>query len=1030
MAKRTPTVRGNVLISFKDEREQILTVDTAEWFAWLETASSFAFVGDAGTFTARRERSGHGRGDWYWRAYRKEQGKLLSRYLGKSETLTLDRLNAAAQALTHAPAKTSKSGVSESEGEITSPALHALPHDPFPPLLATKLYVPRPRKQLVSRSHLLERLQQGMERELTLISAPAGFGKTTLLAQWIAESGTPVAWLSLEPEDNDPGRFLTYLIAALQTLDDQIGTSALHLLHAPQPPSSESVMALLTNDLLRRAGADFALVLDDYHVIAAESIHRALSFLLDHLPPQLHLVVATRVDPPLPLARLRARGQLFELRAAELQLSTSETETFLQAVMGLDLPPEAIATIERRTEGWVAGLQLAALSLQGRADIATFLASFTGSHRFILDYLSEEVLSRQPERVLSFLLQTSVLERLSGPLCDAVTEQEGSQFMLEALERANLFVASLDEERHWYRYHHLFADLLKRRLEQTQPELLPVLHRRASMWYEQHGFSAEAVSHMLAASDFEHAARLIEKFALPLGLSGQLYTVLGWLNTLPDALVRTRPFLCLTHVAMLTSANQLQAAEARLQDAEHCIQGNIPAEQVRIIQGHVFSLRSTLLMLSGDLAGATSLARQALKLLPETEIIARAGSLVIAAHSYLLSGDVTATTEREIEEVVALARPSGNLLALVRCLSLLAWMYVLQGRLRDASHTYEQVERTVPTTELLRGLAISSLFYYFGLGNLEYQRNNLNEAARHLALGMEIIKETSVAEPFAAGLGYMALARLHQARGNFSEALASLDAFMHLAHERHFSPVSVAPIAAMRAHIELAQGNLAEAISWADGSCLPVDDELTYPREQEYLTLARVHIAQGCEDPTGPFLEKALHLLERLLEDAQAKARMSSALEILILQALAFAALGNRANALTTLERALTQAEPEGYIRLFVDEGAPMLALLRLAQARSINPHYIATLIAAFGAATDETAARATPHASQLIEPFTEREREVLHLLLEGASNREIAHRLVVSLNTAKKHVFNICSKLGVQSRAQAIVKARTLDLL
>jgi LuxR family transcriptional regulator, maltose regulon positive regulatory protein len=501
VAKMTPTVRGEVLVYQRDQHEQVLTVGTTDWYAWLETASSFAFVSETGSFTARRERSGHGRGDWYWRAYRKQQGKLLSRYLGKSETLTQDRLNMVAQALTQPPVTASNTVTPDTEQETALPALH--------PLLATKLHVPRPRAQLVPRSHLIERLQQGMEHPLTLVSAPAGFGKTTLLAQWLAESAAPAAWLSLEPEDNDPVRFLTYLIAALQMMDARLGTTPLTLLRLSPPPPPETVVTFLANDLMHWVARDVALVLDDYHVITAEPIHRALTYMVEHLPPQLHLILATRADPPLPLARLRARRQLCELRASELRFETAEISAFLQMVMGLDLPAETIAILERRTEGWIVGLQLATLSLRDRADVRRFLAAFSGSHRFVLEYLSEEVFSRQSAPVQSFLLHTCILERLSGPLCDAVTGHEESQAMLERLEHANLFVVSLDDERRWYRYHHLFAEMLKSRLEQTQPTVVAALHQRASTWYEQQDLLAEAVQHALAAPDLERAARLM-----------------------------------------------------------------------------------------------------------------------------------------------------------------------------------------------------------------------------------------------------------------------------------------------------------------------------------------------------------------------------------------------------------------------------------------------------------------------------------------------------------------------------------------
>ena len=1032
--------------------QRLITVTPGEsaWFAWLDSVPSFTFQGQHGQLTVRKE--SRQRGDRYWYAYHRVGEKMVKKYLGRTTDLTLVRLEEIADFLMAAesfPLREASAHMPSDErvpdrlhlwATVEAPAVGADVTTVPParasvhrhPLLSTKLHVPRPRAQLVQRSSLVERLQQGMERALTLVSAPAGFGKTTLLAQWIVASGMPVAWLSLEPEDNDPSRFLTYLITALQTLDAQVGTTALALLRTPQPPSPEAVLALLTNDLTDRDVGDVALVLDDYHVITAESIQRGMTFLLEHLPPHMHLILATRADPPFPLARLRAQGQLTEVRAIDLRFGPAETSAFLQDVMGLDLKAEAIATLEQRTEGWIAGLQLAALSLQGRADIAEFLAAFSGSHRYVLDYLSEEVLARQPEPVQQFLLHTCLLERLSGPLCDAVTEQEGSQAMLEALERANLFVVALDEERGWYRYHSLFADVLRRHLQQAQSMLVPELHRRASAWYEQHELPIEAVQHALAVPDFELAVRLIESVGLSVTRYGQLSTVLQWMwmNALPEALVRTQPFLRVYHASLLTFTNQLEMAGELLQQAERDVQEDLPAEQGRRFQGWVHTIRARIALFSGDIPQAVSLAEQALTLLPEDEVIPRAGALATSTRAYLMSGDMTLDTEHEVAAAIALTRTSDNAFAIVGSIALLARLHILQGRLRLAAATYRQVMQVAPQPGILETL-FTGLYYYFGLGDLLREWNELEAAEQHLVQGMALVKETLTVEPFVALLGYTALARLQQARGNTREAFAILDALTRLIEQRHFAPHLLSQGAAVRAQLELAQGNVVAAIRWADASGLSSeDDDLQYPREGEYLALARVRIAQGGEDPAAPLLQDTLRLLDRLQKSAETKARQGSVLEILVLRALAQEAQGDRRSALSTLERALLQASPEGYIRLFVDEGEPMLALLREIHGRSRVPGYVATLLSAFGEQhlSDLPPPSARPGA--LAERLTEREREVLRLLLEGASNREIARRLVLSVNTVKRHVYNLCGKLGVQSRTQVIIRARDLHLV
>jgi LuxR family maltose regulon positive regulatory protein len=556
------------------------------------------------------------------------------------------------------------------------------------------------------------------------------------------------------------------------------------------------------------------------------------------------------------------------------------------------------------------------------------------------------------------------------------------------------------------------------------------LHRRASAWYEQHKLPIGAVQHALAVPDDELAARLIEPIALPSAFQGQLYTLLGWMNILPDALLRERPRLCVYYAVLLILTNQLEAAEARLQYAERYVLKEMPADQARTILGWVFAVRGNIALFSGDIKQAISLEKQALELLPEAEVIPRSGALATTIRTYLVSGDVTPDSEHEVAEVVAFIRASDNLFSTVSGMTLLARLYVLQGRLRQAAALYEQVTQVVPRPEVLQ-TAFSGLSYYFGLGDLLRERNDLEAAERHLAQGMALINETLSVEPVVTMLGYSSLARLQVSRGNTREALATLDALLHLAEQRHFAPHLLSQVTAVRAHLELAQGNIAAAIHWADSSGLSIEDEdLPYPREGEYLALARVRIFEARSDSVNPLLRDVLHLLERLQKSAEANARTSSVLEILVLRALAYQAQGDRDASLSTLERVLLQAEPEGYIRLFVDEGEPMRVLLREMHVRSRVPVYVAILLSAFGEQFVSELPAITVRPSPLAEPLTEREREVLRLLLAGTSNREIARRLVVSVNTVKRHVYNLCGKLGVQSRAQAIARAGTLNLL
>ncbi len=696
--------------------------------------------------------------------------------------------------------------------------------------------------------------------------------------------------------------------------------------------------------------------------------------------------------------------------------------------MGLRLLPEEVTALQTRTEGWITGLQLAALSLQGRADVARALAAFTGSHRFVIDYLSEEVLARQPVEVQTFLLQTSVLARLSGSLCDAVTGQEQSQAMLEGLERANLFVIALDDVRGWYRYHHLFADLLRSRLQKAMPASLSKLHRRASRWYEVHDMILEAVHQAILAFDLERTTRLIDKHRHALVLRSQARTVLTLLRAFPDKKIQRHPSLCLSQGLLLTLTGQLPEALTRLQVAERSA-FHIPEErEAQAFLHQVAALQAYVLFFQGDLESSVQLSEQASDHLAHYPVEVREGARVIAAHRLLLSGDVSRVGEQRSARF-AFAFATGNDLSAMEVLLNLTGILLharllrMRGRLKEAAATYEQITQVQGDHEE----ALISTSSCFGLGELAYAWNDLDTAERLLEQGRETLRGSLTLAADAITQGYATLARLHQARDNHTHALALVEEFVRLAETRQFAPAQLARARAVRARLAVMQGDLAEAMRWAEASGFSVSDDLSYPIEQEYLIFARVRIAQGRLDPAGPFLAETLRLLERLREDAEAKGRMDSVLEILVLQALAlFASSAHKPQALAALERALVLGEQGGYIRLFVDEGEPMVALLRQANARGIAPDFVTTLLSACGEQVNDPSSRAFP----LVEPLTERERAVFQHLIRGLSNAEIAQELIITVGTVKRHVHSIYGKLGVQSRAQAIARAQVLSVL
>jgi LuxR family maltose regulon positive regulatory protein len=919
------------------------------------------------------------------------------------------------------------------------------------PLLATKLFIPRPPLNLVPRPHLVEKLDAGLDRKLTLISAPAGFGKTTLLSTWIQRLQAPgkmsevahtlpVAWLSLDEGDNDLARFLAYLVTALQTIWPGLGEGVLRALQSPQSPPTDTALVVLINEIVAMPiggvirPPPHVLVLDDYHAITAQPVHDILAFLVDHLPfpPQgLHLVLATRADPRLPLARWRSRGQMAEVRAHDLRFRRDEAGAFLSQVMGLRLSTEEIDRLEARTEGWIAGLQLAALSLQGRQEVSSFIQTFAGDDRYVIDYLVEEVLQRQPAAVQGFLLQTAVLDRLCGSLSDAITAQAGSQVILERLERGNLFIVPLDGRRLWYRYHHLFRDVLRHRMRQALPDRVEELHRRAACWYEEHGFAADAVGHALAGGEFETAARLIERTAWTLLSRGEMTTLLGWLDKLPDEFEIARPQLGLIRAWALVAAMELDAAQALLARLERAIDAVptsvhprlVPGEaQTQGIKGELAAVRATLASMWGDASAAIEFSRDALARLPRETVLLRgviANSLG-AAHDSL--GDAHQAT-RAFAEAAQYSQTAGNTLIALIALGNLARLQETQGRLHEAEETCRQALQFAaeqgPGPQPAVGTA------HVELGRLLCEWNDLESASYHLRQGIELGKQSGIAELVAAG--HVSLARVYQARGDIGGALQVTNEARHLVQQYSVSVGLVAQVAACQARLWVLQESWEAADRWARESGLDVDDPASYVRHGEYVALARLLIARQNPDD-------AATLLGRLLQAAQTQGRMGQAVELLVLQALALRLQDKVPNAVAALARALSLGEPEGYVRTFVDEGAPMALLLRRAVARGIAPNYAASLLAALdqemqGAARSRVAL-GEPCQPTLVEPLSGRERQVLHLLAVGLTNREIAEELVVTVGTVKWHVHNIYGKLGVRSRTQAIARARESSLL
>jgi LuxR family maltose regulon positive regulatory protein len=893
----------------------------------------------------------------------------------------------------------------------------------------------------------MEKLDQGAHHKLVLISAPAGFGKTTLVTEWLNHLSLStekkenfnykIAWLSLDERDNDPVRFLSYFIGALNQIDgESIGKEAIDILQSSPKPPMEDIITILINDIAI-VQEEILIILDDLHLIENLSIHESISGFLDHLPPHVHLVIATREDPLLPLSRLRVREQLTEVRASDLRFSVSEAVEFLNRVMGLNLSIEDITALEQRTEGWIAGLQLAAISLQGREGSTNLINSFTGSNRLVLDYLIEEVLHRQSEEVQNFLLQTSVLDKLTGSLCNALAGQGNGQEMLEMLDRVNLFIVRLDEERRWYRYHHLFAELLLKQLRRTNLELIPKLHIRASEWYEKKNMPPDAIRHAIAADDFYRAAELAELVWPAMHGSVESITWLGWLKAIPNEIVQARPLLGIGYAWANLNAGNLESADKRLLDVERWLelapnnanqQGASSMSMVVLDEEQLFSLTLSLSVARayhaqavGDVSGTVKHTRKVLDLLPEGDTQWRGDVTALLGLAYWASGNLE-EAHQTFSDGLAGMKP----LDVIVGTFVLAEIKMALGYLHEAIRTCEHALQLA--NEHGEPMPMGTEDVYSGLSELHREQGDLEAAALDLATCKKLGEKIEL--PDWQYRYCLAQSRLKESLGDLNGSLELL----HEAEQRYVrTPLPVVrPIPAMKARVWTKMGRLADAHRWADERGLTLEDEFSYLNEFEHITLARIMIALYIDNEDDSAISKASKLLERLLQEAEEGKRIRSVIEILILQALSEGARGNITAALEPLNRALALAEPEGYLQIFIDEGPPMARLLFESFSQGIFPDYVQRLLAVFPLV--ETGSD-TPSLDQLsdnewLEQLSNREIEVLQLIADGLTNQDIATRLFLSLHTVKGHARNIYSKLGVKNRTQAVAKGKSLGIL
>jgi LuxR family maltose regulon positive regulatory protein len=901
-------------------------------------------------------------------------------------------------------------------------------------LLATKLHIPKVRRGLVARPRLLARMQDGADARLTLVSAPAGFGKTTVLAAWLqqaAAAGRQVAWLSLDASDNEPTSFWTYVVTALEAAAPSRDASALLELAGSTPVPTELLLTAMLNELVA-APEEVWLVLDDYHLVPAAEVGRGMAFLLEHLPPNVHIVLSTRADPDLPLARWRARGELVEIRAADLRFTSEETDAYLTEAVGHVLAADDVEVLEERTEGWIAALQLAAVSLRGRSDVSGFITRFAGDDRYIVDYLVEEVLAHLPDAVREFLLRSAVLDRLTGPLCDAVLGGEGGSEMILALERANLFIVGLDDRREWYRYHHLFADVLRARMLSEQPDQVSQLHQRASQWFQTHGLTEEAIAHALAARDFERAAQQMELAMTMIRRHRREAVMYGWLKALPEETVRGSPVLSLFYGSMLMAAGELDTVEPWLADAERALAA-VPdgsalpwaeTDDLRTLPSTIAIYRAALAQAGGDTAGTAVHARRAYDLAGPDDHLARGGAAGFLGFAAWATGDVPTALETFTQAVASL-HAAGSLVDALSGTVVLADLRHAGGRPIQARRLCTQALGSAGAHGQRVARAAAEL--HVALSELDVELGDLRGARQHLDSAAALAAGAAMTE--SRYRWFVAEGLLTRAEGDPEGAVEFLNQAAQLYRPGFFPDVR--PIPALTARIRITQGKLTQAVDWARERGVSVADEASYLHECDHLTLVRLLLAQHRDRPAAADLAPAARLLDRLHEAAEASGRAGSVLEIGLLQALLGDALGDRPQALECLAQAIVQVpEPEGYARIFLDEGPPMVDLLHAVELPGAGGDQIHRVLSLVALPTGPARAPGPGQAPPPVELLSERELDVLRLLDSQLTGPQIARELFVSHNTVRTHTKHIFTKLGVTNRRAAVLRAHEYGLL